>query len=161
MKKIIRLTESELYGILSNAVRTMVMEGMYGRENVRQVVDLAPMLRDIFDDNACDMGQDFEDEHEDELRIVYDFLDNEYLPITVDYDFEYDETTGYGTEYAPVTHFLGVVGEDDARERLARLDVGSEVMDLVMSSFDEAVGRADEIEFEPDEADDFDEPYDD
>lgn len=128
MKKIIRLTESELHDIVKESVTRILNEGWTGRGYVPH--DGNGMVggyygrseingeKDVMDD-LLENIPDISDEEWEGFKNYCEQNPNVFI-IKGEISSSYDESTGYGSAGFPITELDNTVGEDEALQYVAK-----------------------------------------
>lgn len=128
MKKIIRLTESELHDIVKESVTRILNEGWTGRGYVPH--DGNRMVGGYYGRSEISGEKDVMD---DLLENIPDISDEEWegfknyceqnpnvFVIKGEISSSYDESTGYGSAGFPITELDNTIGEDEALQYVAQ-----------------------------------------
>ncbi len=155
MKKIIRLTESDLHRIVKESVNRILKEGWTRRGYVPS--DGNPMVGGYYGRNELSGEKD----------VMNDLLEN--IPDITDEEWEefknyceqnpnvfviegvissvYDESTGYGSAYSPVTSLESTIGDKEALQYVAQYP-NQKVAQLATQTLKEILNGLTEEDFE-------------
>lgn len=143
-RQIIRLTESELHTIVSEAVANIIRKtsgrvrpsgnpmtaGSYGECDFEIEEDITDDLFVKFDNAMLDMGEEFEEEHADDAATFRDYVDDNTLKVAVAYREEYDTSTGV----EPYVSVLRVYDANDIEGDIRRLGMSEEVTKIALKA---------------------------
>lgn len=148
MKKIIRLTESDLHKIVKNSVKRIINEtvygnssgmggnnmtrgGNFGRSSRSETVDLLePFLQKLADNGYGEIVDEIDQICENSRSL---------FEIEINIDSQYDETTGYGTEDSPVISAEAGKGYDQLKQFLTELSRNQKIAEILIRTLDEVI----------------------
>lgn len=128
MKKIIRLTESDLHQIVKESVNRILKEGWTGRGYVPH--DGNSMVggyygrseingeKDVMDD-LLENIPDITDEEWEDFKNYCEQNPNVFI-IEAEISSSYDESTGYGSASCPMTELENTIGDEEALQYVAQ-----------------------------------------
>lgn len=138
MKKIIKLTESDLHNIVKKSV--------------------SKILRESFDSwtekGSCNISDKFleavaqvvDEDVYDSLNIYVSNNPKVFYLIGI-FDVGYDDETGYGNKYSPVYELRDVNGKDRAMQYLMNFQTDPQILKTIIQIFDNVVMSLDETDF--------------
>lgn len=150
MKKIIRLTESELHKIVRNSVKRIINEVMYGSgisagmggntmtrggkfggSSSSETVDLLePFLQKLADNGYGEIVDKIDPICQNSKSL---------FEIEINIDSQYDETTDYGTEDSPVISAEAGKGYDQLKQFLKGLSRNQRIAEILIRTLDEVI----------------------